>query len=149
MNSTIAKTFHFSASHMLTGLRGSHRCMNMHGHNYEVEVVIEGPVNSKTGFVFDYGDMSEIDDWIQVNFDHAHICFNESEATIVKEACIDILNSRKDDLDNYDARVYVLGRSASAENIADEIFQAARAVTPLVKSVRVRETENTWAKNRD
>ncbi len=38
---TIAKRFTFSASHVIGGLPEEHPCARLHGHNYEVEVVLQ------------------------------------------------------------------------------------------------------------
>ena len=38
---TIAKTFYFSASHVIGGLPPEHPCSRLHGHNYEVEVILQ------------------------------------------------------------------------------------------------------------
>jgi P-type Ca2+ transporter type 2C len=40
---TIAKRFAFSASHVIGGLPADHPCARLHGHNYEVEVVLQSP----------------------------------------------------------------------------------------------------------
>ncbi|HUM68046.1 MAG TPA: 6-carboxytetrahydropterin synthase, partial [Chloroflexota bacterium] len=37
---TISKQFHFSASHQLNGLPLEHQCARLHGHNYEVELIL-------------------------------------------------------------------------------------------------------------
>ena len=37
---TIAKRFAFSASHTIGGLPPEHPCARLHGHNYEVEVIL-------------------------------------------------------------------------------------------------------------
>jgi 6-pyruvoyltetrahydropterin/6-carboxytetrahydropterin synthase len=47
----IAKTFHFSASHVIEGLPESHPCGRLHGHNYEVTLVLESDRLDRVGFV--------------------------------------------------------------------------------------------------
>ena len=41
---TITKRFAFSASHIIGGLPNGHPCARLHGHNYEVEVVLQACV---------------------------------------------------------------------------------------------------------
>jgi len=53
MNATIAKRFTFDAAHRLDRLPPDHKCHRMHGHTYEVEIILHGPVDEK-GFVVDY-----------------------------------------------------------------------------------------------
>ncbi len=43
---------HFSAAHCLRGYRG--KCAEQHGHNWEVEVAIQGPNLDKTGMLVDF-----------------------------------------------------------------------------------------------
>jgi 6-pyruvoyltetrahydropterin/6-carboxytetrahydropterin synthase len=50
----IAKRFEFSAAHHLTGLRAGHPCAEPHGHNYDVELILSGPVDRSCGMVLDY-----------------------------------------------------------------------------------------------
>lgn len=52
MRATIAKRFTFDAAHYLPMLPDEHKCRRMHGHTYEVEIVLHGPVVN--GFVVDY-----------------------------------------------------------------------------------------------
>ena len=47
----------FDAAHRLPGYDG--KCARVHGHTYEVEVVVEGPVDEKTGFLMDFYDLKE------------------------------------------------------------------------------------------
>ena len=57
---TIAKQYHFSASHILKGLPDDHPCSRMHGHNYIVEVILETKTLDKNGFVRDYRELNEL-----------------------------------------------------------------------------------------
>lgn len=72
MRFSISKQFEFSASHQLLGLPDDHQCARLHGHNYRVEVVLEGPLNS-VGFVRDYGDLKFVKQWIDATLDHRHL----------------------------------------------------------------------------
>ena len=48
----------FDAAHRLPGYDG--KCSRIHGHTYTVEVVLDGPVDEKTGFVMDFYDLKRI-----------------------------------------------------------------------------------------
>lgn len=53
MNATIAKRFTFDAAHWLPHVPRDHKCRRTHGHTYEVEIILHGPVGDN-GFVADY-----------------------------------------------------------------------------------------------
>ncbi len=68
----ISKEFHFSASHVLKGLKDGHPCGRLHGHNYIVKIFIKGEPD-EIGFVQDYNDVRPIQKWIDDNLDHKHL----------------------------------------------------------------------------
>jgi queuosine biosynthesis protein QueD len=53
---TIGRTFRFESAHFLPKVPEGHRCRNLHGHNYRIEVVLTGPVDER-GFVKDFGEI--------------------------------------------------------------------------------------------
>lgn len=65
----ISKQFNFSAAHLLHGLKDGHPCGRMHGHNYIVEVVLEGEPDAR-GFVVDYSDLAPFGEYLDEKFDH-------------------------------------------------------------------------------
>lgn len=117
----ICKRFEFSASHALAHLGDSHPCSRTHGHNYRVDVEIEGEIDNK-GMVLDYREFKPFGDELQATFDHRHL--NEVMEDIVP----------------------------TAENIARTIYLVAiKTLHPergRVVSVRVSETDRTWAEYR-
>jgi len=54
----ISKTFAFDAAHHLPDYKGP--CANPHGHTWQVEVVLEGEINKKTGMIMDFGIIKKI-----------------------------------------------------------------------------------------
>lgn len=72
----IAATYSFEAAHWLPHVPDGHKCKRMHGHNYRIEVLIEGPLDER-GFVADY---AELDAAVQPIIDRLdHRCLNEIE----------------------------------------------------------------------
>lgn len=69
----IAKSFEFSASHILEGLPEGHKCGRLHGHNYVVDVQLGALRLDEHGFVFDYGDLDPVKAMLDKNFDHRHL----------------------------------------------------------------------------
>ena len=71
-SATISKRFHFSASHALGGLPPEHQCSRLHGHNYDVEVRING-ITDDVGFVVDYSLLAPFGAYLDATFDHRHL----------------------------------------------------------------------------
>ncbi len=53
---TIGRSYRFESAHFLPKVPLGHRCRNLHGHNYRVEIVLNGPVDER-GFVKDFGEI--------------------------------------------------------------------------------------------
>jgi 6-pyruvoyltetrahydropterin/6-carboxytetrahydropterin synthase len=68
----ISKEFHFSASHILQGLKEGHPCGRLHGHNYILKVFLKGEPD-EVGFVQDYNDLKPIKDYVDNELDHRHL----------------------------------------------------------------------------
>lgn len=67
----ISKEFRFEASHVLPAHPG--KCARLHGHSYLLTVSLVGYVNGRTGFVMDYGEMSDLLNPLVDLFDHHHL----------------------------------------------------------------------------
>jgi 6-pyruvoyltetrahydropterin/6-carboxytetrahydropterin synthase len=52
----IGRTYYFESAHHLPLLPDGHKCKNVHGHNYRVEVVISGALDAR-GFVMDFAEI--------------------------------------------------------------------------------------------
>ncbi len=72
----IGKTFFFESAHFLPKVADSHKCKRMHGHNYRVDVILEGPVG-EDGFVVDFADIAAAMRPLIASVDHR--CLNEVE----------------------------------------------------------------------
>ncbi|HEY6797078.1 MAG TPA: 6-carboxytetrahydropterin synthase [Kineosporiaceae bacterium] len=119
MTYLIGKTFSFSASHSLPDLPVGHQCARLHGHNYRVEVVLRAEDLSPPGFVTDFADLSPFKTYLQATLDHRH------------------LND-------------VLPAAPTSENLAAHlaawfIENLQPALRPRLATVRVQETDSTWA----
>lgn len=55
----IYKVFRFEAAHYLPNVPEGHKCKNVHGHSYKVTVFLKGPVGMDTGWVLDFGELTE------------------------------------------------------------------------------------------
>lgn len=73
MGYTIAKRFRFEAAHSLDHLPPGHKCRNLHGHNYEVEIILQSDTLDRYGFVVDFGEVSRIVKPLLSVFDHHNL----------------------------------------------------------------------------
>ena len=53
----IFKAFKFDAAHRLPNVGRGHKCSQLHGHSFSVEIHIQGPVNPHSGWVMDFADV--------------------------------------------------------------------------------------------
>lgn len=59
MRATVTRRYTFESAHWLPHVPESHKCHRIHGHNYEVDVEIEGTVDAR-GFVIDFFELDAI-----------------------------------------------------------------------------------------
>ena len=55
----IGRTYRFEAAHRLPLLPENHKCHNLHGHNYRIEITVAGCVDSR-GFIMDFSELDSI-----------------------------------------------------------------------------------------
>ena len=115
---TIAKRFSFAASHIIGGLPPEHPCSRLHGHNYEVEVILQSPALDSVGFVRDYHELSALREFLRETVDHRHLN--------------DVLGHDR----------------TTAEVISKWLYDWCKARWPEVVAVRVCETPRTSAEYR-
>lgn len=56
LSTRIGRTYRFESAHRLPNLPDGHKCKNLHGHNYRMEVVLRGGLDGR-GFVKDFAEM--------------------------------------------------------------------------------------------
>jgi 6-pyruvoyltetrahydropterin/6-carboxytetrahydropterin synthase len=115
---TIAKRFAFSASHIIGGLPPEHPCGRLHGHNYDVEVVLQSAALDDVGFIRDCHELSALKEFLDATVDHKHL--NE------------VLGHDQ----------------TTTEIISKWLFDWCRTRWPETVAVRISETPNTWAEYR-
>ena len=77
-------SFQWSAAHRLPRYMG--RCYRMHGHDYRLEVVVEGIPDGRTGMVVDFHDVQGA--VAPLVRDMEHSCFNDVLENPTAEAII-------------------------------------------------------------
>jgi 6-pyruvoyltetrahydropterin/6-carboxytetrahydropterin synthase len=110
VSTTIVKTIHFEAAHRLPNTPEGHKCRTMHGHSYACELHVTGPVEPRTGWIQDFGELKAAFQPLLETLDH-HV-LNEVPG-----------------LEN-----------PTAENICRWIWERLRPRLPLLSAVVVHET---------
>ena len=131
----VCKIFEISYAHAIKDHPG--KCRNLHGHNAKIEIIIEAPVNTHTGMVIDFDDVSDIvGTWIKRTFDHKTI--------------IEKLDNRYKVVDlNADEPFMLLDHPPTAEVLSTFISQYIHMY--LVKgkiTVRFWETSSSYAESK-
>ena len=72
----IFKEFTFEAAHKLPLVPKEHKCFNLHGHSFKVNITIDGPIN-EMGWVMDFSELKEICSPYIEQLDHSYL--NEIE----------------------------------------------------------------------
>ncbi len=106
---------HFSAAHHLLNYEG--KCENIHGHNWKVEIFIEGNELDKSGMLIDFKILKKHLNLVLEKLDHK-------------------------DLNNLEE---FKNTSPSSENIAKFIYSQLKETFPGLKKVTVWETEKAKA----
>ena len=132
-NVRISRREGFNAAHQLRDASLSEdenrrlygKCVNLHGHNYAVEVVVSGAIDPSTGYVMDLKRLSDL-------------------VTVEIIQHVDHRNLNTD-------VAWLRGQLPTAENLALAFW--ARLQPHLqqgsLRRVRVRETEKNWAECSD
>ncbi|HPG95566.1 MAG TPA: 6-carboxytetrahydropterin synthase QueD [Dokdonella sp.] len=54
----IFKKFRIEAAHRLPNVPAGHKCARLHGHSFEIEIYLRGPIEPVLGWVCDFSDVS-------------------------------------------------------------------------------------------
>lgn len=106
----IFKKITFEAAHRLPNCPPDHKCGRLHGHSFTVELHVTGPVDPRTGWVMDFGDIKRAFAPLYDQLDHRHL----------------------NDLPGLE--------NPTSENIARWIWQRLKPALPLLARVVVHET---------
>ena len=69
----LSKSFHFEAAHDLPTFPEGHKCRQMHGHSFKIEVSVEGEVDPKIGWFYDHADISKAMRPLLEDLDHGYL----------------------------------------------------------------------------
>jgi len=104
------KSFSIEAAHFLPNVPDDHKCRRLHGHSFQIEIHIRGPVDEQAGWVMDFSELKRAFKPLHERLDHRLL--NDIEG-----------------LDN-----------PTSENLARWIWRELQASLPALSKVVVRET---------
>jgi 6-pyruvoyltetrahydropterin/6-carboxytetrahydropterin synthase len=112
----LTKSFTFSASHAASHLEDENDpCTRLHGHNYVVEVVVEGALlDPKTQMVLNLHVLKPFKEYLDTVFDHRHL----------NETLLDLGGAS----------------ATTSERLAEHFYGWCHSAWPEVKAVIVRES---------
>lgn len=106
----IWKEFTAECAHSLPHVPAGHKCGRVHGHSYHITLFCEGPVDEKSGWVFDYADIAAAFQPILEELDHNHL-----------------------------NKLYGL-ENPTVENLARWIWKRLKGILPPLCRIQIRET---------
>jgi len=71
MNVRLVREFRFEAAHRLNNVPDGHRCGKLHGHSYQLEITLEGPIDLQSGWLIDFGEIDAVWRPIYDQLDHS------------------------------------------------------------------------------
>jgi 6-pyruvoyltetrahydropterin/6-carboxytetrahydropterin synthase len=77
MRVRLSRTFSFEAAHDLPTFPDGHKCRRLHGHSFRFDVIVEGEVDPRLGYLIDYGDIKAAAEPLVKRLDHYYL--NEIE----------------------------------------------------------------------
>ena len=73
MKARLTKDFRFESAQTLPKAPEGHKCRQMHGHSFKVEISVEGEVNPETGWIYDHAQISEAMKPLLDQLDHGYL----------------------------------------------------------------------------
>ena len=112
----LTKKFRFEAAHYLPKMPVGHKCRRMHGHSFEIEVVLQGETDPETGLLIDFGEVKQVVKPYIEMLDHW--CLND----VGERESIDLL------------------QNPTSENLAQWLYETLVDKLPGLYSIIVHET---------
>ena len=106
----ISKIFTFEAAHYLPHVPPGHKCGQLHGHSYRLEIILQGELDEEKGWVMDFSEIKKTISPLLEILDHS--CLNKIHG-----------------LEN-----------PTSEVLAKWIWDQVKPVVPLLSAVMVKET---------
>jgi len=69
----VFRVFQIEAAHRLPNVPRGHKCARLHGHSFQIEVHISGPVGQESGWVMDFADLRKAFQPLFDQLDHNYL----------------------------------------------------------------------------
>ena len=69
----IFKEFSIEAAHRLPNVPQGHKCARLHGHSFQLRIVVAGPVGEDTGWVLDFAEIKTAFEPLFRQLDHQYL----------------------------------------------------------------------------
>lgn len=69
----IYKDFHFESAHRLPNVPEGHKCARLHGHSFQLRIVVSGDAPDPSGWVMDFSDIKQVAKPIIDQLDHYYL----------------------------------------------------------------------------
>jgi 6-pyruvoyltetrahydropterin/6-carboxytetrahydropterin synthase len=69
----IFEIFQFEAAHRLPNVPADHKCASLHGHSYRIEIHVAGEVDTDSGWVQDFAEISAAFMPVKERLDHHYL----------------------------------------------------------------------------
>ncbi len=69
----IRKSFTIEAAHRLPNLPPAHKCARLHGHSFNIEIGVGGPIDPHKGWIIDYAEIKDAFQPIYDQLDHNYL----------------------------------------------------------------------------
>lgn len=109
----VYKKFTIESARSLPNLSDNHPCSRVHGHSFKIIISLEGSINTKTGFVFDFSDIEKAFNPIKNKLDHVYL----------------------NDIDGLE--------NPSSENLCIWIWEKLKVRLPELFKIEIKETSST------
>lgn len=109
----IFKVFKFDAAHRLPNVNQGHKCSEIHGHSFRIEIHIKGKVDQRLGWIMDFADIDKAFQPLLTQLDHKYL----------------------NDIDGLD--------NPTSENIAKWIWDRLSEKLPQLNKIIVQESPNS------
>ena len=73
MQVTLTKKFNFEAAQTVPHIAPNHKCRNMHGHSFKIEISVQGEKNEETGCFYDHAFISKAMAPLIALVDHSYL----------------------------------------------------------------------------
>lgn len=75
MHYTVTRTYEFAAAHSLPAMPEGHKCRDLHGHTYRMDVTVKGNPDDFTGLFIDFYELDRVVEHFVLKdiLDHTHL----------------------------------------------------------------------------